>query len=97
MSGDPDPRAIALIQELGLKASATASRDLPGWKGDVTEPEPLPADHALWGLPNVIITPHVAAQSDAQDARYWIVAQENMRRYVDGEPLLNVVDVARGY
>jgi phosphoglycerate dehydrogenase-like enzyme len=77
--------------------AALKSGRLAGAGLDVTEPEPLPAGHALWGLPNVIITPHVAAQSDAQNARYWIVAQENMRRYVAGEPLLNVVDPARGY
>jgi phosphoglycerate dehydrogenase-like enzyme len=64
---------------------------------DVTEPEPLPKAHALWLQPNVIITPHVAASSDAQGERYWIVVAENLRRYVAGEPLLNVVDIQRGY
>lgn len=64
---------------------------------DVTDPEPLPADNALWAMPNVIITPHVAAMSDAQNQRYWILAAENLRRYVAGEPLLNVVDIERGY
>jgi phosphoglycerate dehydrogenase-like enzyme len=64
---------------------------------DVVEPEPLPKSHALWLQPNVIITPHVAASSDVQGERYWIVVAENLRRYVAGEPLLNVVDIARGY
>ena len=64
---------------------------------DVTEPEPLPAGHPLWSLANVIITPHVAANSDAQGERYWILVAENLRRYVAGEPLLNVVDIKRGY
>jgi phosphoglycerate dehydrogenase-like enzyme len=64
---------------------------------DVTEPEPLPADHPLWRLPNVIITPHVAADSAAQGERYVLLVTENLRRYVIGEPLLNVVDVQRGY
>lgn len=77
--------------------AALKSGKLAGAGLDVTEPEPLPADHELWKLPNVIITPHVAAQSDAQGERNWIVAQENLRRYAAGEPLLNVVDVARGY
>lgn len=64
---------------------------------DVTEPEPLPKDHALWSLPNVIITPHVAAVSDTQDERYAILVTENLRRYVAGDLLLNVVDIQRGY
>jgi len=64
---------------------------------DVTDPEPLPADSPLWKMPNVIITPHVSAQSDVDDdARFAIVA-ENLRRYVAGEKMLSVVDVIRGY
>jgi phosphoglycerate dehydrogenase-like enzyme len=64
---------------------------------DVTEPEPLPEGHALWSLPNVIITPHVAAQSDVQSGRYAALLRENLRRYAAGERMLNVVDIARGY
>jgi phosphoglycerate dehydrogenase-like enzyme len=76
---------------------ALASGRLAGAGLDVTEPEPLPAGHALWAMPNVIITPHVAAGSTAQAERSWILVRENLRRYAAGEPLLNVVDVARGY
>jgi phosphoglycerate dehydrogenase-like enzyme len=64
---------------------------------DVTEPEPLPEGHALWRLPNVIITPHISARSDLRSERLWIVLRENLRRYVAGEPMLSVVDTARGY
>ncbi|MBS1201092.1 MAG: D-2-hydroxyacid dehydrogenase [Proteobacteria bacterium] len=64
---------------------------------DVTDPEPLPKGHRLWSQPNVIITPHIAASSDTQGERYWILVAENLRRYAAGEPLLNVVDIARGY
>lgn len=64
---------------------------------DVTDPEPLPSNHPLWQLPNVIVTPHVAADSNAQDERYVLLIAENLRRYVAGEPLLNVVDIQRGY
>lgn len=64
---------------------------------DVTEPEPLPAGHALWSMRNVVITPHVAAQSDREDARTLALVRENLARYVAGERLYNVVDVARGY
>lgn len=77
--------------------AALRSGQLAGAGLDVTEPEPLPDGHALWSLPNVIITPHVAAESDSQGERYWILVAENLRRYVGGEPLLNVVDIQRGY
>lgn len=64
---------------------------------DVTEPEPLPSNHALWRLSNVIITPHVSSVSDlGLNARYE-VATENVRRYVSGERMLSVVDVSKGY
>jgi phosphoglycerate dehydrogenase-like enzyme len=76
---------------------ALRSGHLAGAGLDVTDPEPLPEGHALWAMPNVIITPHVAAVSEAQNQRYWILAAENLRRYVAGEPLLNVVDIQRGY
>jgi len=77
--------------------AALRSGHLAGAGLDVTDPEPLPAEHPLWAMPNVIITPHVAATSRAQSQRYWILAAENLRRYVAGEPLLNVVDIERGY
>lgn len=64
---------------------------------DVTEPEPLPADHELWGMPNVIITPHIGGDSDGHMERMWLLFQENLRRFVEGERLLSVVDQARGY
>jgi phosphoglycerate dehydrogenase-like enzyme len=64
---------------------------------DVTEPEPLPAGHALWSMRNVVITPHVAAQSDREGERSMALVRENLRRYVAGERLYNVVDLARGY
>lgn len=77
--------------------AALKSGRLGGAGLDVTDPEPLPADSPLWKMPNVIITPHVSAQSDVDDdARFAIVA-ENLRRYVAGEKMLSVVDVAKGY
>jgi phosphoglycerate dehydrogenase-like enzyme len=58
---------------------------------DVTDPEPLPADHPLWGSPNVIITPHVAGGADDfyPKATAFIAAQ--LRRFAAGEPLRNIV------
>ena len=64
---------------------------------DVTDPEPLPAGHELWKLPNVVITPHVAATTDQGRWRRWAVSMENLRRYINGDKMLNVVDVERGY
>lgn len=64
---------------------------------DVTSPEPLPDGHELFSLPNIVITPHVAAATDEGRWRRWAVTLENLRRYVNGEKMLNVVDVTRGY
>jgi phosphoglycerate dehydrogenase-like enzyme len=64
---------------------------------DVTDPEPLPPDHPLWRAPNVIITPHVSGDSDIGSERHWLIARENLRRFVAGDRMLSVVDVARGY
>ena len=76
---------------------ALRSGRLAGAGLDVTEPEPLPADDALWSLPSVIITPHVSARSDLGDAARMDILRENVRRYVSGDRMLSVVDVRRGY
>jgi phosphoglycerate dehydrogenase-like enzyme/mono/diheme cytochrome c family protein len=77
--------------------TALKSGQIAGAGLDVTAPEPLPAGHPLWRMQNVIITPHVSAQSDlGNDARFAII-RENLRRYVAGERMLSVVDVERGY
>jgi len=70
---------------------------LGGTALDVQDPEPLPADHPLWQAKNIIITPHISAGSDRQMQRYWLVVRENLRRYVNGERMLNVVNLGRGY
>ena len=77
--------------------AALNSGQLGGAALDVQDPEPLPADHPLWQARNVIITPHISAGSDRQMQRYWLVVRENLRRYVNGEALLNVVNLKRGY
>jgi len=76
---------------------ALSEKRLGGAGLDVTDPEPLPADHPLWHAPNVIITPHVSSDSDIGSERHWQIARENLRRYVEGERMLSVVDVKRGY
>src|SRR3954449_5273685 len=58
---------------------------------DVMEPEPLPADHPLWGAPNCIITPHSAGDSPGAERASWVLAGEQLRRYAAGEELINVV------
>ncbi len=64
---------------------------------DVTDPEPLPSDHPLWVAKNVVITPHIAGRNVDSVQRTLIIARENLRRYVQGEKLLSVVDIERGY
>jgi phosphoglycerate dehydrogenase-like enzyme len=64
---------------------------------DVTDPEPLPASSPLWKLPNVIITPHVSAAGSGSARRNAVIAIENLRRYIAGEPLLNLVNMRAGY
>lgn len=77
--------------------AALESGQLYGAGLDVTDPEPLPADSPLWTMDNVIITPHASAAGAESGRRSAIIAVENLRRYVAGEPLLNVVDINRGY
>lgn len=62
---------------------------------DVTDPEPLPADHPLWTHPRVIVTPHVASQSQPETSAAAVL--ENVQRHRRGEPLVGIVDRARGY
>jgi len=77
--------------------AALNSAKLNGAGLDVTDPEPLPEDHELWTMPNVLITPHTAASSDLSQRNTIMIARENLRRYVRGESLLNLVDLTRGY
>ncbi len=77
--------------------AALESRRLAGAALDVTDPEPLPSDHPLWRMSNVIITPHVSAGSDRIRERVFLVVRENLRRYVTGEPMLSVVSQEKGY
>ncbi|MET7707818.1 2-hydroxyacid dehydrogenase [Micromonospora sp. NPDC005413] len=58
---------------------------------DVTEPEPLPADHPLWSAPNVLISPHVGGLTAAMAPRARRLLVDQVRRYAAGEPLRNVV------
>lgn len=77
--------------------AALESGSIAGAGLDVTDPEPLPASHELWSMPNVIITPHTSAASSSGSPDYLVFLRENIRRYVNGERMLNVVDPERGY
>ena len=77
--------------------TALNSEHLGGAALDVQDPEPLPPDNPLWDAKNIIITPHISASSDEQMQRYWLLVRENLRRYVNGERMLNVVNIKRGY
>jgi len=61
---------------------------------DVTDPEPLPEGHPLWSCPNLLLTPHVAGSSPQFAPRSLRVAADELRRYIHGEPLRNVVQAA---
>jgi phosphoglycerate dehydrogenase-like enzyme len=76
-------------------AELLAARRIGGAALDVFGEEPLPSSSPFWTLPNVVLTPHVSGSSGALEHRQLIV--ENLRRFVAGEPLINDVDVERGY
>jgi phosphoglycerate dehydrogenase-like enzyme len=61
---------------------------------DVTDPEPLPEGHPLWSCPNLLLTPHVAGSSPQFTPRALRVAADELRRYINCEPLQNVVQAA---
>jgi phosphoglycerate dehydrogenase-like enzyme len=80
----------ALIQ--ALKDGTIAGAGL-----DVFEQEPLPEDSELWSLENAIISPHISGGTEIYNQRAVAIFCENLRRYLAGEPLMNLADVARGY
>lgn len=85
-----------IVDERAL-VRALQERWIAGAALDVFEHEPLPADSALWQLDNVIIAPHIAAATPHYDDRAVELFCENLRRYLRGDALLNVVDMTKGY
>jgi phosphoglycerate dehydrogenase-like enzyme len=77
--------------------AALRSNRVAGAGLDVTDPEPLPPGHAFWTMENVIVTPHIATSSDFRNERTLTLVAENLRRYLRGDKLLSVVDLAQGY
>jgi phosphoglycerate dehydrogenase-like enzyme len=85
-----------LFDEAAL-TEALRERRFGGAVLDVTATEPLDPSSELWGLPNVIVTPHVAGLSETTWDTMTELFVENLRRYVAGETMLNVVDPEAGY
>ncbi len=85
-----------IIDEPALIA-ALESGHLGGAALDVFATEPLPADSPLWRMPNVLVSPHSASTSDRENARLTDLFCDNLQHFLAGEPLRNVLDVARLY
>ena len=85
-----------LVEEAALVSALTDGR-LRGAGLDVFWEEPLPEGHPLWTLPNVLILPHVSAVSRHFWRREADLILENLRRYLNGEGLLNLVDKEAGF
>jgi phosphoglycerate dehydrogenase-like enzyme len=83
------------IVDLDALGAALSSGRLAGAAVDVFPTEPLAADHPIWSTPNVTVTPHISGVNRPEDVTG--VFLDNLRRYVSGEPLINVVDLKRGY
>jgi phosphoglycerate dehydrogenase-like enzyme len=90
---------VARGQHVDTDALVDALRDgtLGGAALDVTDPEPLPDDHPLWSLPNVIVTPHVGNTPEMGRVLLAARVRDNVRRFAEGRPLLGPVDVELGY
>jgi phosphoglycerate dehydrogenase-like enzyme len=72
--------------------AALRAGEIAGAGLDVFEQEPLPADHPLWTMPGVLITPHTAGFGPHLDERRFEILLDNCRRFTAGQPLRNVVD-----
>lgn len=81
--------AVVVLDDL---VAALRAGEIAGAGLDVFEIEPLPADHPLWTLPGVLLTPHVGGEGPYLDERRREIVQENCRRFAAGQPLRNVVD-----
>jgi phosphoglycerate dehydrogenase-like enzyme len=85
------------IYDLDCLVKALDSHQLAGAGVDVVDPEPLPKGHPLWKCENAIITPHIAGRSDKDNARMVGTIRDNIKRFAEGKPLINMVDKQKGY
>jgi phosphoglycerate dehydrogenase-like enzyme len=86
-----------VIVDLADLTAALQAGEIAGAGLDVFETEPLPSDHPLWRMPNVILTPHVAGFAPQIAGRHLEVLLDNLRRFQDGRPLRNVADKTRWF
>ena len=77
--------------------AALGAQKIAGAALDVFEQEPLPAEHPLWGMPNVLLTPHMAGYGPHLNERRFQIIQDNCRAFATGETLRNVVDKANWF
>lgn len=86
-----------VIVDLADLTQALRQKQIAGAGLDVFETEPLPAEHPLWSMPNVIITPHIAAASPRVSERHLATLLENIRRFANGESPTTLVNKDRWY
>jgi len=86
----------AVVDESAL-VNVLESGHLGGAALDVFAEEPLSPNSPFWTMPNVLVSAHSAATSDRENERITDIFCDNLRRYLAGEPLLNVLDTARMY
>ncbi len=85
-----------VVNQLAL-INALKDKKIAGAALDVFMDEPLPAESPFWKLPNVIVTPHISGISPDYDVRAMELFCENLRRYIEGKPLINIFHLSRGY
>lgn len=86
----------AIVDELAL-IQALENKWIAGAALDTVTIEPLPAESPLWKVPNLLITPHNSGNSPKTQERTFALFLDNLNRYIQGEPLRNVVDKTAGY
>ncbi|MBK8027166.1 MAG: D-2-hydroxyacid dehydrogenase [Chloroflexi bacterium] len=86
----------AVVEQAAL-TEALRSGHLRGAALDVFEVEPLPPGDPLWDMPNVIVCPHSASTATSENRKIVDLFCENIRRFLVGEPMINVLDVEKGY
>jgi phosphoglycerate dehydrogenase-like enzyme len=97
------PTAYLINVARGPIVDAEALRDallrghLAGAALDVFDTEPLPPSSPLWDTPGIFISPHIGGDAIGWEERVIRVFAQNVGRYLGGSPLLNVVDLERGY
>ena len=85
------------VEDEGELINALRSGQISGAVLDVFETEPLPVDSPLWDLDNVLLSPHSASTTDLENSRLTDLFCENLRRFLNEEPLINLYDPIRKY